>query len=130
MKNLYILIFIILFSINLNAQEVAKDTLPDITKMTREQVLELSYDQLLDLPFDQVLELAKIVGVSLDELYEMLLNKNVTSASKKAESSFNSPLSTSVVSYDEIIASGARNIQEALRLVPGVIVREKNQWQL
>lgn len=126
MKKITLYIFLaIILSIKLNAQEIQSDNTLNVSKMSREQVLELSYDQLLDLPFDQVLELAKIVGVSMDELYEMLLNKNVTSASKKAESSFNSPLSTTVISYDEIIQSGARNIQEVLRLVPGVIVREK-----
>lgn len=96
-----------------------------IDEMTKEDVMALTYDELLELPFEDVLKLADIVGVSMDELYEMLLNKDVVSASKKAESSFEAPLSTSVISYDEIVSSGARNIPEALRLVPGVIVREK-----
>ena len=97
----------------------------DISQMTRADILAMSYEELADMPLEDVMQLTKILGVSLNELYEMLLNKDVTSASKKAESSFDSPLSTTVISYDEIIASGARNIQEALRLVPGVIVREK-----
>ena len=97
----------------------------DVSKMTRADIMAMSYDELADLSIEDVMLLTKILGVSLDEFYEMLLNKNVTSASKKAESSFDSPLSTTVISYDEIIASGARNIQEAMRLVPGVIVREK-----
>ncbi|MCT4591210.1 MAG: TonB-dependent receptor [Carboxylicivirga sp.] len=67
-----------------------------------------------------------IVGVSsLEELYELLLNKDVTSASKSEESLFDSPLSTTVLSYEQIISSGATSIEEALRLVPGLIVREK-----
>lgn len=98
---------------------------PDISEMTKEDVLELTYDDLLEMPFEDVLKLADIVGVSLEELYELMLNKDVVSASKKAESSFEAPLSTSVISYDEIIASGARSVEEALRLVPGLIVREK-----
>ena len=97
----------------------------DVSQMTRADILAMSYEELADMPIEDVMLLTKILGVSLDELYEMLLNKDVTSASKKAESSFDSPLSTTVLSYDEIIASGARNIQEALRLVPGIIVREK-----
>ena len=96
-----------------------------IDQMTKEDVMALSYDELLEMPFDDVLKLADIVGVSLDELYEVLVNKDVASASKKLESSFEAPLSTTVVSQDEIIKSGARNIEEALRLVPGMIVREK-----
>ena len=97
----------------------------DVSQLTRSDILAMSYDELADMPIEDVMQLTKILGVSLNELYEMLLNKDVTSASKKAESSFDSPLSTTVLSYDEIIASGARNIQEALRLVPGIIVREK-----
>ena len=97
----------------------------DVSQLTRADILAMSYEELADMPIEDVMQLTKILGVSLDELYEMLLNKDVTSASKKAESSFNSPLSTTVLSYDEIVASGARNIQEAMRLVPGVIVREK-----
>lgn len=97
----------------------------DISKMTRADIMAMSYEELAELPIEDVMQLTKILGISLDEFYEMLLNKDVTSASKKAESSFESPLSTTVLSYDEIVSSGARNIQEALRLVPGVIVREK-----
>jgi len=118
-----ILIFII--TITLSIQSYTQSVKKDISQMTKEDVMTLTYDQLLEMPFEDVLKLAEIVGVSLDELYEMLLNKDVVSASKKAESSFEAPLSTSVISYDEIKASGARSVEEALRLVPGLIVREK-----
>jgi iron complex outermembrane recepter protein len=119
MKKILYTILILFISFWVSAQQ------PDISQMTKEDVLELSYDQLLEMPFEDVLKLADIVGVSLEELYEMLLNKDVVSASKKVESSFEAPLSTSVISYDEIVASGARSVEEALRLVPGLIVREK-----
>lgn len=56
---------------------------------------------------------------------EELMNIEIVSASKKAESSFKSPLSSSVVTRDEIITSGATTIEEALRLVPGMLVREE-----
>ncbi len=120
----YILIILFLTTsalANIYSQEVKKN----ITEMTREDVLGLTYDELLEMPFEDLLKLAEIVGVSLDELYEMILNKDVTSASKKEESSFDSPLSTSVLSYDDIKKSGATCIEEALRLIPGLIVREK-----
>ncbi len=121
MKNkiIYLIIFAIV-SVNILAQDAL-----DISKMTKQEVLELTYDQLLEMPFEDVLKLADIVGVSMDELYEMILNKNIVSASKTEESSFDTPLSTSVVSHDDIINSGATSIEEALRQVPGVIVREK-----
>lgn len=123
-KLIYILSFIIVFVVCANEVVAQQDTL-DVSSMTREEVLNIPYDQLIDLPLDVLLQLAEIVGVSLDELYEMILNKDVTSASKKEESSFESPLSSSVISYYEIKQSGATCIEEALRLIPGVIVRQK-----
>jgi iron complex outermembrane recepter protein len=63
--------------------------------------------------------------MSSDDLIEFFLNKDLTSASKRAEKSLNSPLSTTVLSRDEIISSGATSIPEALRLIPGMVVREK-----
>ena len=56
---------------------------------------------------------------------EELMNIEIVSASKKAESSFKSPLSSTVLTKDEIIASGATTIEEALRLVPGMLIREE-----
>lgn len=61
-----------------------------------------------------------IYTLSLEEL----MNIEIVSASKKAESLFDAPLSASVLSRDEIQNSGATTIMEALRLVPGVIVRQ------
>ncbi|MFO7656483.1 MAG: TonB-dependent receptor [Bacteroidales bacterium] len=124
MKSLQYIIFCLTLMLsfeNIYAQATDKK----IEELTREEVLDLSYDELLEMPFEDLLKLADIVGVSLDELYEMILNKDLVSASKKVESSFNAPLSTSVISYQEIVNSGARSIEEALRLVPGLIVREK-----
>ncbi|RAV98512.1 TonB-dependent receptor plug domain-containing protein [Pseudochryseolinea flava] len=56
---------------------------------------------------------------------EELMNIEIVSASKKAESLFDAPLSASVLTREEIQRSGANSIMEALRLVPGVIVREQ-----
>jgi iron complex outermembrane receptor protein len=55
---------------------------------------------------------------------EELMNIQIVSASKKAESLFDASLSASVLTREEIKHSGATSIMEALRLVPGVIVRE------
>jgi iron complex outermembrane receptor protein len=55
---------------------------------------------------------------------EDLMNVKVISASKKAESAFDAPLSIGSISRDEIKKAGSTSIMEALRLVPGVIVRE------
>jgi len=55
-----------------------------------------------------------------------LLNVKIVSVSKSAESLFDAPLSASVVTKEDILKSGATSIMEALRLVPGFIVREQS----
>lgn len=63
-----------------------------------------------------------------DDLYDMdlesLMQIEIVSASKKAEDIFDAPLGASVLTVEQIKESGATSIMEALRLVPGVIVRE------
>ncbi len=93
--------------------------------MTKEDILAMSYDELADLPLEDLMKLAEIVGVSIDDLFNMVLNKDVSIASKSSESFFDTPLSTSVLSADDIARAGVLSIPEALRLIPGVIVREK-----
>ncbi len=109
-----------MLSLNVLAQEGENTTL------TKEKVLSMTTEELSALPLEDLMAAIDVVGVSsLEELYELLLNKDVTSASKAEESLFDSPLSTTVLSHDQILASGATSIEEALRLVPGLIVREK-----
>ncbi len=54
-----------------------------------------------------------------------LLNIEIVSASKKAERPFEAPLSVSAVTSTEIQNAGATSWGEALRLLPGVIVKEQ-----
>jgi iron complex outermembrane receptor protein len=61
-------------------------------------------------------------GLSLKDL----LNVKIVSASKKSELLFESPLSASVVTKEDIHRTGCTSIMEALRLVPGIIVREQS----
>lgn len=64
------------------------------------------------------------------DLFEMsleeLMNTPVTLASKKAESSFDSPLSTTVITKEDIEKSGITTVEEVFRLVPGMIVRQES----
>jgi iron complex outermembrane recepter protein len=55
-----------------------------------------------------------------------LLNMKIVTASKNSESWFEAPLSASVVTKEEILRTGCTSIMEALRLVPGLIVREQS----
>ncbi len=63
----------------------------------------------------------ELMTLSLEEL----MNIQVVSASKKAENLFDAPLSASVLTREEIRKAGATSLVEALRLVPGLIVREQ-----
>lgn len=95
-------------------------------QLTRDQILNMSFEELSDLPFDQLMAAAETLGVSsVDELFAMIMNKSVSSASKKEESAFTSPLSSTVITRDELRSYGVSTIEEALRFIPGVIVSEK-----
>ncbi|MEM9391397.1 MAG: TonB-dependent receptor, partial [Bacteroidota bacterium] len=70
-------------------------------------------------------------GLAQDQFEDMLnmelkelMNIDIYSVSKKSESLYETPLSSSTLTAEDIYNSGATSIPEALRLVPGVIVRE------
>jgi iron complex outermembrane receptor protein len=108
----------------LNTPLLAQEGKP--SDLSKDDILSMSMEELSTLSLDDLMDAIALVGVSsIEELYELLLNKDVTSASKSEESLFDSPLSTTVLSQKEILSSGATSIEEALRLVPGIIVREK-----
>ena len=99
---------------------------PQSKEMTREQVLDMSVDELSQLPLEDLMAAMDLMGVSsMEELTNLLINKGVSSASKRVENAFDSPLASTTLTKEEIEMSGATTIEEALRLVPGVIVREK-----
>ncbi len=54
-----------------------------------------------------------------------LLDVKIVSVSRSSEFLFDAPLSASVVTRAEIKKAGCNSIMEALRLVPGIIVREQ-----
>jgi outer membrane receptor for ferrienterochelin and colicin len=68
------------------------------------------------------------------DLYDMsledLLNMDITVASKKAISQKESPGIVSVISEEEIISSGARDLMDVLRLVPGIHFNSDVQGQV
>lgn len=124
MKKVYYILFLLLFCFSYQhtfAQEIKKA----VSEMTKEELSQLSYQDLMTLPLEDLMTVANKFGLSADEILEYFLNRDVTSASKRAEKSLNSPLSTTVISKEEIENSGATSIPEALRMAPGIIVREK-----
>src|SRR6187402_257155 len=64
-----------------------------------------------------------------DDLYtlslEELMNTPINSASKKNETLFDAPLSSYTITRSDIDKAGSTSIMEALKLAPGVIVREQ-----
>jgi iron complex outermembrane receptor protein len=103
----------------------AQDAAMKVSEMSAEQIQQLSYNDLLQLSLEDLITAANRFGMSADEMLEYFLNKDIVAASKKAEKSMESPLSSTVISKEQIERSGVTNIPEALRLAPGVIVREK-----
>jgi iron complex outermembrane recepter protein len=67
-------------------------------------------------------------ALSDDAFYSMsleeLMNIRIVSVSKKSERLFDAPLSSYIISKQDIINAGANSIPEALKLCPGIIVRE------
>ncbi len=124
-KFIYIIILLMAVSITAQAQEDEK-TIYDFENMTRNEILEISYDEMLEMGFEDLKKMAEVLGVSTDELLKLALNREVSSASKKGESVFESPLSTTVITKEEIEVTGVTTYEELFRLVPGMIVREES----
>lgn len=68
--------------------------------------------------------LQSIAQSKTDPSLEELLKTDITSVSKKEKQLFDTPAAVYVVTREEIRSSGARNVSEALRLVPGMDVAQ------
>jgi outer membrane cobalamin receptor len=105
------LLFLILLSVDLFSQlDSAK-----LSTMTREEIQQLSQDDLLEINMKDLLYLSQKLGVSIDEL----LNLKTTVASKTVLTPRETPGIISIITAEEIKYSGARDLIDVLRLVPG-----------
>jgi outer membrane receptor for ferrienterochelin and colicin len=84
-------------------------------EMTREEILQLSQDDLLEMSMEDLLFLSQKMGISIDEL----LNMKTTIASKTTLTPRETPGIVSFITEEEIKNSGARDLIDVLRLVPG-----------
>ncbi|MBS1606381.1 MAG: TonB-dependent receptor [Bacteroidetes bacterium] len=94
---------------------ITKNTLRNILLLIAASVAGRAYgqeDSTMRRPYDRM---------SLKDL----LNIKIVSASKETESLLEAPLSASVLTREEIERAGSTTIMEALRLIPGMIVREE-----
>jgi outer membrane receptor for ferrienterochelin and colicin len=117
-KILTLILAFSLLSVHAVAQKQSSDSLEqlDVKKMTRQELAKLSSAELLAIPLDDLMKLAEKFGVSIDEL----MNIKTAVSSKKALSPRESPGIISVITEVEIQKSGARNLMDVLRLVPGI----------
>jgi outer membrane cobalamin receptor len=105
------LIIIILAFTQVNAMGAS-----DVRTMNRRQLKSLSHDQLLDLPLEDLVYVASKLGVSIDDL----LDATTTVSSKTALSTRETPGIISVISRQDIINSGAQDLADILRTIPGI----------
>jgi outer membrane receptor for ferrienterochelin and colicin len=108
------LIFIIILCIATPTIKAQADT-TRLQEMSREDILKLTTDELLDLPLEYLMILANKLGVSIDELLKM----KTSVASKTELTPRETPGIVSIITEEEIINSGARDLIDVLRLVPG-----------
>ncbi|MEN7550858.1 TonB-dependent receptor [Rapidithrix thailandica] len=77
------------------------------TNFNSDSLYEFSVNEILNLPVED--------GIDIE----------IVSASKKVEKLFDTPLSATVLTREEIQKAGCTSIMEAMRLVPGMVVREQ-----
>ena len=93
---------------------------------TKDEVLAMTETELQELSLEDLMRAVDVIGVSSpDELFAMIMNKSISSASKNEESSFTTPLSSTMITKEELLQWGCNSIEEALRLIPGVFVSTK-----
>ncbi len=115
MKRIKLLFLIVAFlSINfLNISGQEKKI--QIESLTRDEILQMTSDQLLALPFEDLLKLANKLGVSIDELLKM----QTSVASRTELTPRETPGIVSIITAEEIRNSGARDLIDVLKLIPG-----------
>ncbi len=85
-----------------------------VSEMKKADVLKLTIEELYALPLEDVMQLSRIVGVSVEELYEM-----VSTSSRVEEAKEEAPNVMHVVTRDDIKHRGYKNLREVLINIPG-----------
>lgn len=116
-------IILLISSIQLWAQVEPQNE--ELKTMSKDEIMQMTYEELIELPFEDLIYIANKFELSADELLTYFLNKDVEIVSKTEESSFEAPLSSTVISAEDIEQSGATSIEELFRLMPGMVVRQK-----
>ena len=85
-----------------------------ISEMQKADVLRLTIEELYALPLEDVIQLSEIVGVSIEELYEL-----VSTSSRVEEAKEEAPNVMHVITRNDIKHRGYRSLREALINIPG-----------
>jgi outer membrane cobalamin receptor len=107
------LITLLLFAIAAQAQTTDH---PDVRNMKKREILSLSPEILANLPFEDIVFLANKLGISIDDLLE----QSVTVSSKTELTTRETPGIISIITSDEIEKSGANDLADLLRTIPGI----------
>lgn len=116
MKRINILILFVLITLCLPQNAFSQERKMDINSMTRQDVMDMSNEQLMELPLEDLIQLASKLSMSMDEL----LNMKVSVSSKLALTPREAPGIITVITQEEMQKSGARDLIDVLRLVPGI----------
>jgi outer membrane cobalamin receptor len=109
------IISVLLFLSALSEGSFSQTDSTRLKEMTREEILQMSQDELLDMKMEDLLFLSQKMGVSIDEL----LNMKTSVASKTVLTPRETPGIVSMITEEDIKYSGARDLIDVLRLVPG-----------
>ena len=85
-------------------------------ELTSDDIVTMSYDVLLSYPLEDVMLLAEKLGISIDDL----LNQKSDIAAKMSLTTRESPAIITVITAEDIKNSGARDLIDILRLIPGI----------
>jgi outer membrane receptor protein involved in Fe transport len=109
-------VFICILAILSLTHPILAQELPDSSKLSREVIQSMTYDQLLDFSMEDLVKLARIAGLTVDELFDMI----ISTAGKKEEKVAEIPSSVRVITRDDIQKYGYRSLAEILENVPGL----------
>lgn len=114
MKKIYILLIAVVLCI-FQQTIFAQEKPLSVEEMDREQILNLTIDELLEMNMEELLVISQKLGISIDELLKM----KTSVASKSSLTPRETPGIISIITGEEILKSGARDLIDVLRLVPG-----------
>ncbi len=98
----------------------------DSTKYLKDKLKSMTYEDLIDMPYEEFIKLSEVVGVSVDELMEIIMNQEVVTASKAEQLSSEAPATVFIITKDQIENRNYSYLDEVLTDVPGIEIQNKS----